>query len=759
MAVAEISISMDPAPPWSAPVAGPLALLGIAVALVALTLWTYRGLGVSRPRMLAVVALRLAALAVAVITVLRPSLAIREEDKTPSKLILAIDHSKSMSVADEVDNKSRWMTAERALHRSQDALDRLNHDFNVTLQTHYFAGDVIDDKPEPDGPRTDFGQMLRALANRYGQERALRGLIVLSDGADNGTRYPAQGEAARFRALNCPIYTFALGKQNTSVQQRDLAITAATADPSPAPIKGRLAVRVNIDAPGFQNTQSVVRLLFDGNEVVAKPTLLTKEAGNEVILEANAPPTPGEIKLTVKVDPRAGEASTANNELTTYLTVSKEGLSVLVIDRLRLELKYIRRALAGDPRIRLFEAVRQTDDPPRGAAAEAYNFDRQAYDAIIIGDVSARRLAGGDPAVWARIEELVRVRGTGLLMIGGQDSFGAGGWAATPVGDALPVRMDSAGQVDEPVQLLPVPEARNDYLLRIGADVAASEALWRRLPALPGYSRMGRRKDGAATIGQSAGGVPLLVRQNYGQGRTAAFALDMTYLWQQLGQTARPRTSDGIDAHARFWRQMVLWLAKQEETEGSVWVKPDARRIPVGDKLNFTVGVRGKTGLDLPSAKYQVTVTGPNAQAPEPVPTAPDKGLDRGTFAKAEAPGEYTVKVKGEAKDADGATVTGEATARFLAYQDDTELLRPAADFEFLTRLAAAGGGQAFLADELPKFLDNLAGQPLDSAAAKTRHLPDWRSARLGAFPPSLLILFVALLGAEWGLRRWWGMV
>jgi len=759
MAVAEVSFTLDPAPPWSAPIAGPLALAGIAAALVVLTLWTYRGLGVPRRRMAAVVALRLTALAVAVVTVLRPALAIREEDKTPSKLLLAVDASKSMTVADEVDNKSRWVTAERVLRRSQEALDRLSGEYNVTLQPHYFSADVTDDKPEPEGPRSDFGQLLRSLANRYGQERALRGLIILSDGADNGTRFPAQGEAARYRALNCPIYTFALGRPNTSAQQSDLAVTAVVAEPSPVPVKGRLAVRVAIDAPGFANSQATVRLLFDGQEVVAKPALLTSEAANEVILETNAPPTPGEIKLTVKVDQRPGEASAANNELTTYLTVSKEGLSVLVIDRLRLELKYIRRALAGDPRIRLFEALRQTDDPPRGAAAEAYNFDRQAYDVIVIGDVSARRLAGGDPAVWARIEELVRVRGTGLLMVGGQDAFGAGGWASTPVGDALPVWTDSAGQVDEPVQLLPVPEARNDYLMRIGPDWTASEALWRRLPALPGYSRLGRRKDGAATVGQSASGLPLLVRQNYGQGRTAALALDMTYLWQQLGQAARPRTTEGIDAHARFWRQMMLWLAKQEEAEGSVWVKPDARRIPVGGTLGFTVGVRGKTGLELPAAKYEVAVSGPNAVAAEPVPTAPEKGLDRGTFTKADAAGEYTVKVKGEAKDADGTTVTGEASARFLAYQDDTELLRPAADHEFLARVAAAGGGQAYLADELPKFLDALAGKPLDAAAAKTRYLPDWRSARLGAFPPTLLMLFVGLLGAEWGLRRWWGMV
>ena len=41
----------------------------------------------------------------------------------------------------------------------------------------------------------------------------------------------------------------------------------------------------------------------------------------------------------------------------------------------------------------------------------------------------------------------------------------------------------------------------------------------------------------------------------------------------------------------------------------------------------------------------------------------------------------------------------------------------------------------------------------------KTRHFPDWRKKELSTFLPILLLLFVAILGLEWGLRRMWGMV
>ncbi len=759
MPLADFQLLFDPTPPWSIPVLGPIALVLFAAGLVFLTLWTYRGSQVPIQRKVIVVSLRLLALIVALLTVIRPTFAVSDEDKSPSTLVVVSDCSKSMTVADELDNKTRWDTLKRMLGLCDSTLNRLRDEHNITVKMHRFAEDVFDDERGPDGARTDFGQMLHAVGQRYGQEPRLRGLLILSDGADNGARYPALGEAARLRALNCPINTFALGRENTSSQQRDLAIVAANVDPSPVAIKGKLAVRTTIDAPGFADARVTVRLYFDDKPIMAQEATLNKEVGNEVVLESTAPVTAGEIKVTVKVDPRPGEASVANNELTTYLTVTKEGTSVLIVDRLRLERTYLRRALAGDPRFRVFEAIRQTNDRQRGNAAELYNFDRQAYDVIVIGDVSAQRFAGGDDSVLRKIEELVRVKGTGLVMLGGLETYAAGGWLGTPVADALPVFVDATAQIEEPVQLVPAPTAKGDFLMRIGTDAATSELLWRKLPSLPGFTRFGRRKDGAAVVAVSATGVPLLVRQNYGKGRTAAFALDETWRWQQLGQTKSPRNNEGIDAHAKFWRQLMLYLAQQEETEGSVWIKPDIRRIPVGGKINFGVGVRGKTGLDLTDGRYEVQVIGPTGPLPEPITTTRTGDADRGTFWKTDQPGEYRMVVKGSAKDADGSTIAGEATARFLAFQDDTELLRPAANHDFLTRLAQAGGGAFHMVDELQRFLEQLPKSGTGNAAPKLKYIPDWRSSTLGVFPPMLFLIFVSLLGCEWGLRRWWGMV
>ena len=41
----------------------------------------------------------------------------------------------------------------------------------------------------------------------------------------------------------------------------------------------------------------------------------------------------------------------------------------------------------------------------------------------------------------------------------------------------------------------------------------------------------------------------------------------------------------------------------------------------------------------------------------------------------------------------------------------------------------------------------------------KPKYLPDWRRNHSKGFLPAWLVLFTVLLGTEWGLRRYWGMV
>jgi uncharacterized membrane protein len=765
----------DPAWPWSLPGVGPQGLLLIGLVLVALTVWTYRGVrGASYRRVLLLIGIRVAALIVACLTVLRPSVAFQDELHVPSTLLLAADASESMTIQDQYNNQSRWDYLRRLVHDAEPVLQRLQEEHNIRVVPYRFAGDVADFNPDgkADGKRTDFGEMLHSIYERHSHERYLRGLLVLSDGADNGIRYPALSLAAKWRMLPCPIHTFAFGQTTTRPKQRDIAFTAINPDPSPVAIKGKLTVKGTIDAPGFQNTTVHVRLFINDVEMPgAGDFKLVQATGNEVELVCDAPAKPGEIKVTLKIDPVKGEMTQVNNEISTFVTVTKEGISVLYVEgKYRAwEPKFIRYALSQDRNIRLFEAVRLNDAPPPPGEGDLFQFDRQHYDVILLGDISARRLSGGNPQVLNAIYRQVFDNGAGLMMIGGYESFGNSDWAQTEIAKLLPVELDAMGQVNTPVSLVPTYQGLRHYVLRLADHEADNASLWKQLPKLDGMTRLGRAKPGAIVLARSDTGErgdPLLVGQMFGNGRTLAFAGDTTWRWW--------RSEEGKQTHARFWRQVVRWLAKRDEADGNLLVLPDTRRLAAGGKLGFSVRLRGKGGVDIPEkdAHFEVTVIDPQKNETT-VPTAREHGSERGTFWKTDSPGEYVLSVRGWGKDVDGKPLENLplAKARFVVYQDEAEMTRQAADHEFLTRLANAGGGRFHQAEDFRQFLQELETQPLPQSRPKAHVWPDWRrnppsralddqfTALTSSGILACFMLFVSLLCLEWFLRRYWGLV
>jgi uncharacterized membrane protein len=747
----------DPLWPWSLPYGGLLALAVVGLFLTALTVWTYLGVPQATGRRVALlVLLRLVALALVLLVLLRPAVAFRDELHVPSTLLIVLDASQSMSIQDAFDGQSRWAAALRALRDCEPILEKARDEDNVNVVLYSFTGEVrgFDPNGKADGPRTDFGEMLHTLFERHRSERHLRGLIVLSDGADNGTRYQPMPLAAQWRSLPCPISAVALGKPTTGDKQNDIALTAIKAEPSPVALKGQLTVRGTVDAPGFENAKVRVHLLFDDKEVAVQDETLLLTTGNEVKVKTNAPDKPGEIKVTLRVDPLPGEISVANNDISTFVTVTKEGLSVLLVDKERFpEPQMICDALRQDPRITLYTVWLRGGQELVPEQTDLFQFHKRHYDVIILGDVTADRLRAGGAGTLASIYQLVNESGSGLLMMGGYDSFGPS-WRRTPIAALLPVELEgSAQQLTGPVKMVPTEAGLRHYLLRLADRPDENAALWAKLDPLNGGSKLGPPKDGAtvlARMGDARTGQPLLVMQNYGAGRTLAFAGDTTFYWR--------RDEQGVQAHARFWKQLVLWLAKQEESEGSVWVKPDTRRLAAGGKLGFGVGIRGKGGVELKEGQFEVKVQGPQ-DSTSVVPTSRDRDEERGTFFKTDSPGEYRLVVTGKGKDVDGQEISGQAAARFLVYQDDAEMVRRAADHDFLKKLTAAGGGQFLRPEDLPKFLEQIHAQPILEGRPKVNAWPDWRQNHLSGFVVGLFLLFVTLLSLEWFLRRRWGLV
>jgi hypothetical protein len=766
--------------PWSMP-----ALLLTAVLLMAAAAWSYlRASGGKRYRVGVVLGIRLVALVLVFLALSGTSCVNRDELKVPSILIVAVDASESMSaIKDEVGRASRWEYLLATLRDCKPILDKLRDDHNIKV-VYYKFGDEVgefdpDDPGKADGKRTDTASLLRFLHDKYRGERYLRGLVILSDGADNvASDPPARSLAARFRNLPCPVYTIAFGSKSTAAKENDIVLTSAVAEPSLVPAKGKVTVRALIDSLGRINDTVRVSISLNDKEVAAETTMLQLRKNNEVRVSFDAPAERGEYKLTVKVqdkegrrDSLPGELSAENNKLESFLTVTREGVSVLLVERQERfpEPQILLDAIATDRRIRVdvawLRGPEQLDPNQKGL----FQFDQQPYDVILLGDVTAARLREADPRALEKIKERVFDKGAGLMMLGGPRAFGNGDWIGTPIEDILPVRLRNkegppvTGESKNEVTLKPTAEGLR-YLLRIADTPQASEDAWLNKvqgntdgAGLLGVTKLGDPVPGAQVFALS-GDQPLLVGRKVNKGRALAFGGSTSFRW------IRPKTG-GKDAHARFWRQAILWLAQQEDSDDNLRIRPETRRLRVGDNLGFGVQLYGKQGEEVKDAKFEVTIIDEKGgKTIVPVLPGPQNPLEhRGTY-KPRRPGIYRIKASGKGHHPSGKAqkeVTGETEVRFIAYQDDAETTEKAANPDFLGELAVAGGTQSYRRPgELKRLLESLPSKPLPNPPPRPSKFPDWRTTKgRSPFLVAFLLLFVQVLTLEWFLRRRWGMV
>jgi uncharacterized membrane protein len=473
--------------------------------------------------------------------------------------------------------------------------------------------------------------------------------------------------------------------------------------------------------------------------------------------------------------------------VSTFVTVRPGGINVLyIVGAQRLgggpgqEQRFVRASLAQSPDIvvtrRLVNyeppGVDLTDVIGKGAAMiGAAGSPRSAVpapDVIVLDDVDVRGLSA---ASWQSIAERVS-HGTGLIMTGGYHSFGPGGFRGSPLADVLPIQIGPAERQEfgEPVRQdvqLPGPlhmrpampigaqhpvmqvDGKNEKGRGAGSEVNSGAAVgnvWAQLPPLDGANRFERSdlKPNAQVLaeGDDAQKHPLLIAGQAGAGRVLAFAGDSTWRWQMGGFG---------EAHRRFWRQCVLWLAKKDErTAGQVWIKLASRRVVRGNRVEFQVGAETAQGEPVAGAQFDVSVQSPGGAAEAVRATKSNEGW-AATFRDTTKPGDYRILVKAK----NGVTELGTAEARFLVPNQDLELDRPAAEPTLMAQLAEMtkpAGGAALAAEELPDLLKRLAAQPPDvkeEVIAKVTYWDTW----------PFFLAFVGLLGGEWYLRKRWGLV
>ncbi len=108
---------------------------------------------------------------------------------------------------------------------------------------------------------------------------------------------------------------------------------------------------------------------------------------------------------------------------------------------------------------------------PRGLPATAKELEK--YDLVVVSDVPAHFLGAGQMNA---LDSYVRSYGGGLIMAGGDDSFGSGGYQNTKIEQMMPVRFDSEKQRDQPDIALVLVIDRSGSMQEAGKIEAAKES-------------------------------------------------------------------------------------------------------------------------------------------------------------------------------------------------------------------------------------------------------------------------------------------
>lgn len=327
-------------------------------------------------------------------------------------------------------------------------------------------------------------------------------------------------------------------------------------------------------------------------------------------------------------------------------------------------------------------------------------------------------------------------------MLGGLESFAAGEYRKTPLSRVLPVSLD-----DEPKPLAAnrwkLSLTRDGWLqpwARLQATESEEQARLARWPAFRTLNTAGREKPGATIIAAVSDRVgaeyPALVAHRYGEGRCAALLLGD--FWRvQLEQAENDRTRDDL---GKAWRQLVRWLIADVPEPIALRAEPVA-----DDPAVMNVQVRVKSGEFEPQDNSSVLVTatlpdGSMLKLPAE-PSLAEPGLYEALVA-ATQPGNYIAAV--EVKDSQD-KVTGTNATGWVHDPVAEEFRRVTPDRPWLETLARETGGEIVPAEQLDRFVETLSHRPAPITEVATT--PLWQH-------PLMLVLIIAGLCGEWGLRR-----
>jgi len=726
---------------WSLEFAGMIgpfmaALLIVGLGVAAWMLYR-RNRTLSPARRTVLTTLRCLAMALLVLIAMQPTLVLTLGGLVKPVLVVLIDQSLSMNVADMNGQKRIDVLNRELLSDEGGLLAELGKTHEVRLMTF---GQTT--RLEPTGfvasgaaqPQTRLADALELAGKSAGAGGAV---LVATDGRQTQDQN-ALSVAGRLASGPVTVFTRGLG----SLTPQDVGVVSVTV-PQLGFVNEKVTavVRVNVRAQNATGSagQGLVVRLKRGDTQVATATVNAQKPGViDVPMEFTAQAA-GDAPLVAEVDGVPGDVAPQNNQLSKPWQVVDRKMRVLLVEGSpRFEYRFLSEILLRDRRVdlKLFltsasPELSQAADSPFVSTFPADAAELGRYDLIVLGDVAADAMTLRQQQ---NLCDWVTKLGGALVVMPRRETPQL--WRRTVIESVLPVTLDAAPNPDSPqdgVEVELTPTGQESPMMRLSADDTINATKWRELPPLDWVARVSGVKPAADILVKRKGtNEPVMVMQQVGAGQVMWVGTDSLWRW---------RRNRGDEIHAAIWGQIVQRLAMPRVLAGGKLSRltPDRHAMQTGQSVVVTATMFTPAFEPVLSPSQGLTVREPSGASRTveltAVPGRP--GQYRGTL-KLESIGGYDLSLAGS-----------DALPRRVWAVDDPDELRDVALNENLLRQIASTTGGEYLGDAealaaLPRRLEG------DSARSTTQHrVPLWASWLVFA---TTIVLF----SIEWLLRRSW---
>jgi uncharacterized membrane protein len=594
--------------------------------------------------------------------------------------------------------------------------------------------------------------LLHGLEQAVGRSngRPLAGIVLLSDGADNAGLEGDPGKlsasaAERIKSLGVPINTVNVAAGGAFT---DLTIVDVITDEF-AFVHNTISIEVQVEATGISTTTVPVTLRREG-DILATQEVVLAGGKPQTITFKTKPDKIGEFVYSVSVPVIAGEAVVTNNERSFVLQVIRDKIRVLqVAGRPSWDERFLRQHLKENPNVDLisFFILRTPTDMSMADESEMslipfpverlFTTELASFDVVIFQNFDYRpyNMERYLPNIAAAVRN-----GLGFVMIGGEQSFGDGGYPRTPIESILPFHIDVSGMVHERTQATLTEAGRRHPVTDLGRGGASNERIWAALPAWGETNRHGGLTAQATTLVNAVdahnNATPAIAVMEVGEGRSLGIATDALWRWRL---TSLRDGGASQRAYHRFWSNALRWLVRDPE-HSRVQVLPEKRRFDVGDDVDVSFTVRESDYQPVPYGDLDVTLERENGQLVGQHLVTNESGAARFTFKNLQS-GAYRIKARATLQGKD----VGSGQAVFVVESRSLEVTRAAPRPDLLKAIADVSGGKMLETSQSLAGIDTIDPEVVE--VDRRRNIELWDNGWA-------LVALVAIFAADWALRR-----